>query len=477
MYVGRVDEQVKIRGYRIECGEVAAVLAAHPRVAQAVVTTYAAEGIDGVVDTRLVGYVVLESPMGVQVDASSAWGVADEGVELVAALRGFAGVRLPEFMVPSTIMVLESLPLTVNGKLDRRSLPAPEFVSGAVFREPRDRREQALAALFAEVLGLPQVGIDDGFFDLGGHSLSAIRLTARMAAELGIEVPLRVVFEAPSVAGLAEWLSQEPAFELTDPFGVVLPIRVDGTEPPIWCVHPGLGLGWGFRGLARHIHDRPIYALQARGLDGDATVAASIPAMVDDYLEQILAIQPDGPYFLLGYCFGGIVAHAMAAELQRRRHKVGLLGLMSPNYPMEKETPSETSETSETSESYALRLLNVLARLHPEISVGNADYESLVKTTVTIVDNVDKILQEFSSPRYEGSAILFVPTIGEVGTKEQFIAEWTPYVAGTSAYRIEATHDGLILPDAIAEIGQILDRFLACPPTVHGVADDSRQMN
>ncbi len=128
-------------------------------------------------------------------------------IERVAELRGFVADRLPEFMVPAAIMVMESLPLTVNGKLDRRALPAPEFVSAAAYRAPRDRRERVLAALFGEVLGVTRVGVDESFFDLGGHSLSATRLTARVRAELGVEVPIRALFDAPTVAGLAEWIS------------------------------------------------------------------------------------------------------------------------------------------------------------------------------------------------------------------------------------------------------------------------------
>ncbi|HTM83563.1 MAG TPA: condensation domain-containing protein, partial [Mycobacterium sp.] len=212
-YVGRADEQVKIRGFRIEPGEVAAVLAAHPRVAQAVVTTYSA---DDAAEKQLVGYIQPRAEVGADawgVDAGDATGTA----ELAAEVRRYAATRLPEFMVPAAVMVLESLPLTVNGKVDRRALPAPEFVSGAAYRAPGDPREGVLAALFAEVLKVARVGIDDSFFDLGGHSLSATRLVARIRAELGVEVPIRAIFDAPTVAQLAEWLATHAGEQVRAP--------------------------------------------------------------------------------------------------------------------------------------------------------------------------------------------------------------------------------------------------------------------
>ncbi|WP_275579227.1 non-ribosomal peptide synthetase [Mycobacterium riyadhense] len=182
-YVGRIDDQVKIRGFRIELGDVQAALVGVDGVNQAAVI--AREDNPG--DKRLVGYVT--------------------GMVQPLEVRAALAARLPDYMVPAVVVVLDELPLTVSGKVDRRALPVPEIDSGVVYRAPRDRRELVLAGLFAEVLGLPRVGIDDGFFDLGGDSLSATRLVARIRVELGIEIALRAVFEAPTVAGLADWVS------------------------------------------------------------------------------------------------------------------------------------------------------------------------------------------------------------------------------------------------------------------------------
>ncbi|MGH3550594.1 MAG: amino acid adenylation domain-containing protein [Pseudonocardiaceae bacterium] len=199
-FLGRVDEQVKVRGYRIEPGEIEAVLTAHPQVAQAVVI--AREDRPG--DQRLVAYVVAADASAGLAPLTTNDPMAARGTGAqIGVLRDFVRMRLPEYMVPAAVAVLEHFPLTPNGKLDRAALPAPEFRSAEGGRTPRTPQEQLLCELFADVLGLPDVSVDDDFFDLGGHSLSATRLVSRVRAALGVELGLRALFETPTVAGLA----------------------------------------------------------------------------------------------------------------------------------------------------------------------------------------------------------------------------------------------------------------------------------
>jgi non-ribosomal peptide synthetase component F len=179
-YVGRADDQVKIRGYRIELGDVQTALNALDGVAQAVVI--AREDHPG--DKRLIGYIT---------------GTADP-----AKVRAALAERLPAYMVPAAVVVLDALPLTVNGKLDKRALPAPEYQDVDRYRAPADPIEQTLAGIYAQILGVERVGVDDSFFDLGGHSLLAMRLATRIGNELGVEVPVQTIFDEPTVARLAQ---------------------------------------------------------------------------------------------------------------------------------------------------------------------------------------------------------------------------------------------------------------------------------
>ncbi|TGA95241.1 non-ribosomal peptide synthetase, partial [Streptomyces palmae] len=249
---------------------------------------------------------------------------------LPTAVRAFAAERLPRHLVPAAVVVLHRLPVTPNGKLDRAALPAPEFNTAAVSRKPRTPVEEVLCRLFAEVLGLPEVGAEDSFFDLGGHSLLATRLASQVGAALGVELQVRTLFQAPSPAALAETLgSSDPRHALD----VLLPLRTAGTQAPLFCVHPAGGIGWLYAGMLPHLDpDRPLYGLQARGLDGSEDLPDTVEEMAADYLEHVRAIQPTGPYHLLGWSFGGVVAHEMAVRLQQDGEQVALLAALDA-YP------------------------------------------------------------------------------------------------------------------------------------------------
>ncbi len=327
-HLGRLDFQLKIRGFRIEPGEIEAQLKEDPRVREALVVARA-ERRD---DVRLVAYCVCDE------DA------APQGVELAARLRE----RLPEYMIPSAFVILPKLPQTPNGKVDRAALPAPDERHLAVdveFVAPRDEIERSLGRLFREVLGTSEeLGIRHNFFALGGHSLLAVRLFARIQREHGTDLPLATLFEAPTVEQLAVRIraanvedlaaaSQSHAFPDRS-FSYIVPIERTGRRTPLFCVHGAGGNVVGLSPLARHVaHDRPFYALQARGVDGTSEPFAHIEEAAAAYLDEVRAVQPHGPYHLAGYCGGGVIAFEMARMLHAAGERVASLALIDTYRP------------------------------------------------------------------------------------------------------------------------------------------------
>jgi amino acid adenylation domain-containing protein len=303
-YLGRSDEQVKIRGYRIELGDIQTALSDLDGVEQAVVI--AREDRPG--DKRLVGYVT-ESVAGAVNPAQ---------------VRTRLAERLPGYMVPAAIMVLDGLPLTVNGKLDRRALPAPGYTEVDRYRAPASPTEEIVAGIYAQVLGLDRVGVDDSFFDLGGDSLSAMRLIAAVNTSLDGGLAVRTIFDAPTVSGLAQRVGS------ADSADEVIPVEVlkTGSGVPWCCIHDGFGLSWAYRALGNYL-DGPIIGIN-QVPDGDEVEAASIRDMAATYADRLQARYPEGPYKLLGWSFGGVVAHALAVELRRRGCEVQQLVLLDP---------------------------------------------------------------------------------------------------------------------------------------------------
>ena len=329
-FLGRIDHQVKIRGFRIELGEIESVLGQHPGVRQA--TVLAREDEAG--DKRLVAYVV----------------PASEAPPTIRELRRYLGQKLPEYMIPSLFVSLNTLPLTPNGKVDRHALPAPEHTRPELeetYAAPRTPVEQSLAEIWANVLGLEQVGVSDNFFELGGHSLMAVQLFARIRKWAGIDLPLAILFRSPTIKALAEVLdpgsatcliSGETISAIASPvqqWGSLVAIQPEGTRPPLFLVHAVGGNVLNYRTLLRHLEpDQPVYGLQARGLDGVQSPYSSIEEMASHYLAEIHSVQSSGPYFLGGGSFGGTVAFEIAQQLMKHGEKVSFLALLDTyGYP------------------------------------------------------------------------------------------------------------------------------------------------
>jgi len=305
VHLGRSDHQVKIRGYRIELGEIETALSRHQAVRQAAVI--AREDRQGA--KQLVAYLVCQE------------GSAPSQQELRLFLRS----EIPDYMVPSIFVFLKAMPLTANNKVDRKALPsAVSSVSDELVHSgPRDQAEVQLTALWRQVLEVPQIGIHDNFFDLGGHSLKAAHLFFLLEHVYGRRLPLATLFQAPTIAELASVLSQE---NWTPPWQSLVAIQPNGAAVPIFMV-PGVGGNvLVFAQLAKLLGpNQPSYGLQARGLDGKEAPFTSVPEMARHYVAQIRRFRPNGPYTVLGSCTGGLIAYEMAQQLVGQGQAVTLV--------------------------------------------------------------------------------------------------------------------------------------------------------
>ncbi|UCG59391.1 MAG: amino acid adenylation domain-containing protein, partial [Phycisphaerales bacterium] len=314
-FLGRLDHQVKIRGFRIELGEIESVLGRHPSVRQAVVVARE----DQPADRQLVAYVARSQQIGPD------------------SLRRHLEETLPEYMIPSTFLFLDSMPLTPNRKIDRHALPAPEeeLTRGEVgYALPETPTQKALAEIFSEVLGLAKVSIHDDFFKIGGHSLLAVKLLDKIQARFHKSLPLATFFREKTVKRLSELLAME---EGDTPHSSIVLIRAGGSRDPIFVL-PGIGgHSMGFSALANRLDlDRPVYGLELQGLDGKTAPHKTIEEMASYFMGLVRQIQKQGPYHLAGYSLGGRIAFEMALQLAEQGQQVGMLAMIAataPGYP------------------------------------------------------------------------------------------------------------------------------------------------
>ncbi|KAF9343421.1 hypothetical protein BGX26_005771, partial [Mortierella sp. AD094] len=425
-FLGRNDHQVKIRGYRIELGEIEARLADHSLVREAVVLALG-EGSS----KRLVAYVVSEPT-----------------TELAHTLRTYISSQLPDYMVPAAFVQLDIFPLTSNGKLDRRALPEPDidaFVSQE-YEAPQSEIESTLATIWAELLKVDRVGRHDNFFMLGGHSLLAVKMASQIRSRLGLNMRLHLLFEAPTLSALASHIVQSGVIHEVA-YDVLLPLKPHGSRPPLFCIHPVFGFGWSYVTLTQHLHpDQPLYALQSRGIDGNGELAESFDGIVQDYIHQIQRVQPRGPYHLLGWSFGGSVAHSMAIQLEERGEEVSLLALM--------DTATDYSripdyvDNDHGDEEYAEHL----ARSSDKNTLEEG--KALWMRARHVVRNNIKLSKQFSPSVFVGNMIFFQATVSNSILEPSI---WAPFIQGTiKAHQVDCAHLEMDKPEPMALIGRVL---------------------
>jgi aspartate racemase len=318
-FLGRTDDQVKIRGFRVELGEIEAILHKYPGVRE--IAVIAREDEPG--EKRLIGYFV--------VDKNAEVSTSD--------VRRYLHEHLPEYMVPSDFVVLDVMPLTPNGKINRRGLPAP--VAPVATTQPVEAAsdlQNRLLKIWENVIGRKPIGIHDNFFELGGHSLMAARLMHRIGQELGKTLPLAMLFESPTVERLAAALEQDG---WSHHWSSLVRIQTSGSNPPFFMVHGVGGNVVGFRELGlRMAPDFPFYGLQSQGLDGKEPCLKTIPDMAHHYLGLMRSVQAEGPYFLGGFSLGGLIAYEIAQQLCAMGEQVALLTLFD-TYPGDPEPVSK----------------------------------------------------------------------------------------------------------------------------------------
>ncbi len=456
LYLGRADFQIKIRGQRVELGEIEAALLAEPGVTQAVVIVR--EDAPG--DQRLIGYLI---GGGSPID--------------VVAVRERLQRTLPEHMVPSILIELIRWPLTASGKLDRRALPVPERRTLAPPERPlRTDTEQRLAELFTQVLAAGVESAAADFFDLGGHSLTGARLMRLVRETWPCEIGLGTLFADPTVAGLAAQIDLAVAGQ-TGGEGLErilsLARSAPPDRPPVFCIHPAGGIAWCYGGLARALGaERQVYGVQAGVLDPAAGLPDRLDEMAADYVDRIRALSAGGPFHLVGWSVGGIVAQAMAVRLQALGEQVGVLALLDA-YPADR-----WHGMAEPDAAAPLRALLLIAGYdpadHPDLEMTRESVIRFLRAggsplgglsarglsgVVRAVENNNRLVRSHWHRRFNGTALHFFATL-EHGPGGASPAEWEPYVSTLERYDLPVRHAHMVGPEAVGRIVPVLRRAL-----------------
>jgi amino acid adenylation domain-containing protein len=449
-FLGRIDQQVKIRGFRIELGEIESTLRQHSGINETVVV--AREDTQG--DKRVVAYFV----------------PANGAAPAAAELRTFLKEKLPEYMLPSVFVVLKSIPLTPNGKVDRRALPAPvqaDLTPQATVVAPRDSVESRLVQIWEAVLGVRPIGVKDNYFELGGHSLLAVKLMSRIEQAFGKTLPLATLLQAPTIEQLAAIVRHKGD---TPPWSCLVPIQSTGSKPAFFCIHGINGGVVRFRELSLHLGpDQPFYGLQAQGLDAGRECHTRTEDMASLYIQEIRSVQPQGPYFFGGYSFGGAIALEMAQQLAAQGEKESVVVLFDTNFPMRDAGCSQSTSLAllqflRTPASqmprYVWRMLTA-----PKRAVHRRLHVARLPRIVKKVRSACLQAEESYTPRpYSGRMILFRSTHKPLGQVVDTRAKWELFATrGLETCEVPGNHENILLEPQVRFVAEHLKNYLESP--------------
>jgi amino acid adenylation domain-containing protein len=441
--VGRQDFQVKIRGMRVEIEEIETVLMEHPEIQQAAVIGKK----DRAGEQIIIAYIVANhwqnlSPKQLQ--------------SKIDDVRSVLKTKLTDYMMPAAIEVLDALPLTPNNKLDRQRLPEPSRSSLTVVL-PRDEVERQLVKIWEKILDVKQVGVNDSFFDLGGHSLIALQLFAEIDRIWHKRLLLSTLFESPTIAELANMIRGQVSIPTWSP--LVL-IKSGANQLPLFCIHPLGGNLFNYHTLSKRLElDLPIYGLQARGIDGAQPPLDRIEDMASYFIQSIRTIQPVGPYFILGYSFGGLISFEIARQLAEQGEKIAFLGLLDIRSPTisELDTPFGEWLNVQVARFKKLTFKQQLKYLIDKIFHGKKmDYRSEVADALidldmrtpallNILDSNLKAKENYQPQSYSGQADLFWSDYQDWYIKDHPDLGWGDLITGgLNLQRVPGDHNSLM---------------------------------
>jgi amino acid adenylation domain-containing protein len=463
--LGRKDRQVKVRGFRVELNEIELALRQYHRIAHAIVVHHKTETIG----SRLIAYVVQRDRS--EFETSSPLSASE--------LRAHMKRVLPGYMIPEVCYQLETLPLTVSGKIDYNVLPIPEkqVVEYEPHGQPRNRIESVLVSIWERCLGINQIGVHDSFFDMGGNSITAIKVINLIDKELQIRASIYSIFDHQTISELAFDLESRHNIER---FHTVVPISRKGSLRPLFCIHGGTGVGTVYNRLIRPLgFQYQIFSMQYPGLDGSVKGYLSLRALAAEYVQQVQTIQACGPYKLIGWSFGGLIAFEMACQLQAMGETIELLCMLDLRYRLEAECAEKLSDqealeyllnchgwvannhvfggkvsSQQVEKNYALEFLK-REGVVPHWCDGNS-----LHSMIDAIKELMRLYTEFEPCRFSGD-VAYIATSRTAFDLQTVLNSWGEVIDGKiKLFTVDCEHRRMFDDEPAYEIGAIISSVL-----------------